>query len=429
MSRVMRHDAPAVPGLGNRFWRLALSGGASNLADGVFKLALPLAAIALTRSPTVVAGLELVRSLPWLLFALPVGALADRLDRRQTMIVANLVRTSLVAVLAAVLHTGSGSIALLYVVAFGTGVAEVFYDTSNQSILPNLVEREQLGRANGRLGAIELGTQQFVGPPLAGLLVGLALAAAFWTTTALWVIAIGALWALRGTFRPTRTTPPATIRADIAEGIRFLMSRPTLRTMAVMVGVANLAASATGAVLVLYAVGTDSILGLSQAQFGLLVLTAAAGSIAVTFVIERLEALVGRARSLTLSVVGMVLLTGTPALTSSVWIIAVAMFVGGACIMTWNIITVSFRQAVTPDDLLGRLNSVYRLLAWGTMPIGAAIGGVIAQAFGLRAVFASMGILTATLFIPNRSISDDRLDQAEHAAPAPLPNRRTRTLS
>ncbi len=421
MNRRMGNGAPAVPGLGNRFWRLALSSGASNLADGVFKLALPLAAIAFTRSPTVVAGLELVRSLPWLLFALPVGALADRVDRRHTMIVANVVRSSLVAVLAAVLHTGSGSIALLYVIAFGSGVAEVFYDTSNQSILPNLVEREQLGRANGRLGAIELGTQQFVGPPLAGLLAGLALAAAFWTTTALWILAIGALWTLRGTFRPKRTTAPATIRADIAEGVRFLMTNPTLRTMAVMVGVANLALSATGAVLVLYAVGSDSILGLSQLQFGLLVLTAAAGSIAVTFVNERLEARLGRAHTLTLTVVGMVLFTGAPAVTSSVWIIASAMFVGGACLMIWNIITVSFRQAVTPDDLLGRLNSVYRLLAWGTMPIGAAIGGVLAQSFGLRAVFASSGVLTATLFIPNRSITDAGLDRAEHAAPDPRP--------
>ena len=97
------------------------------------------------------------------------------------------------------------------------------------------------------------------------------------------------------------------------------------------------------------------------------------------------------------------------------------MFVGGAFIMIWNIITVSFRQAVTPDELIGRLNSVYRLLAWGTMPIGAAIGGAIAQAFGLRAVFTSMGILTTTLLILSRSISDLELDLAELAAPAPHP--------
>ncbi len=409
----------AGSGLGSRFWRLALSSGASNLADGVFKLALPLAAIAFTRSPTLVAGLELARSLPWLLFALPVGAFADRMDRRRTMIVANLTRTTLVAVLAVVLQTASGSIMLLYFVAIGTGIAEVFYDTSSQSILPNLVERGQLGRANGRLGAIELGTQQFVGPPLAGLLVAVALAAAFWTTTALWAIAVAALWALRGSFRPGRIAESTTIRTDIAEGVRFLTASPVLRTMAAMVGVANLASSATGAVFVLYAVGTDSILGLNETQFGFLILSGAAGSIAVTFVNERLEARVGRARALTISVLGMVLFTGAPAITSNIWAIAAAMFLGGALIMLWNIITVSFRQAVTPDHLLGRLNSVYRLLAWGTMPIGAAIGGLIAETLGLRAVFAIMGVVAATIFIPNHTITDAKLHDAESDGPNP----------
>lgn len=413
MNSAVRVPATTESGLGRRFWRLALSAGASNLADGVFKLALPLSAIVYTRSPALVAGLELARSLPWLLFALPVGALADRLDRRRTMIIANVARTSLVATLAVVLQTGNGSIALLYVVAIGSGIAEVFYDTSSQSILPSLVERKQLGRANGRLGAIELGTQQFVGPPLAGILVGVAIAAAFWTTTALWVMAVAALWALRGTFHPKRFIEQTTIRSDIAEGLRFLMARPTLRTMAAMVGVANLASSATGAVLVLYAVGAESILGLSQPEFGFLILTAAAGSIAVTLINEQLQARLGRARTLTISVLGMVLFIGTPAITSSVWIIAVAMFIGGALIMVWNIITVSFRQAVTPDHLLGRLNSAYRLLAWGTMPIGAAVGGLIAEAFGLHAVFASMGVFAATLLIPNYTITDAKLDEAE----------------
>ena len=416
MSRSVRSVLPGRPGLGTRFWRLALSSGTSNLADGVFKLALPLAAIAFTRSPALVAGLELVRSLPWLLFALPVGAFADRMDRRRTMIYANVARTSFVGVLGVVLHTGSGSIALLYVVAIGTGIAEVFYDTSSQSILPSLVDRQELGRANGRLGAIELGAQQFVGPPLAGLLVSAALAAAFWTTTALWGLAVAALWGLRGSFRPERLTQSTSIRADIAEGVRFLMARPMLRTMALMVGVANLASSATGAVLVLYAVGPGSILGLSEAEFGLLILTAAAGSISVTLVNERIETRVGRARTLTIAVLGIIAFIAAPAITTNVWLIAIAMFVGGATIMLWNIITVSFRQAVTPDYLLGRVNSVYRLLAWGTMPIGAAVGAAVAEVLGLRAVYATMGLLAGVLLIANHTITDGKLANAENDA-------------
>lgn len=408
-------------GLGRPFWQLAASSGASNLADGVFKLGLPLAAIVFTRSPTVVAGLEFARSLPWLVFALPVGALADRLDRRHTMIAANIVRATAVAVLAFVLQSGDGSVSILYVVAISTGIAEVFYDTSSQSILPRLVDRDQLGRANGRLGAIELGTQQFLGPPLAGLLVAVAVAAAFWTTTALWAIAIAALWLIRGRFRPERASEPTTIRADIAEGLQFLFSRPTLRTMAAMVGVANLASSATGAVLVLYAVGEESALQLTQTQFGLLFLTAASGSVAITTVNERIERHLGRSRTLTLTVCGMVAFTTIPAATTDVWLIAAVFFVGGALIMAWNIITVSFRQAVTPDHLLGRLNSVYRLLAWGTLPVGAALGGLIAEALGLRAVFASMGVVTALLFIPDRTLTDDALERAEHESTTPVP--------
>lgn len=395
--------------LGGRFWRLACAAGGSNLADGIFKLALPLAAIAFTRSPGLVAGVELVRSLPWLLFALSVGALADRWDRRRTMILANATRTAFIVVLATVFQAGHGSIGLLYIVAIGTGMAEVFYDTSSQSILPSLVDRDQLGRANGRLGAIELGAQQFVGPPLAGVLVGVAAATAFWTTTALWALAVAALWTVHGSFRPQRPTGPTTIRTDISEGVRFLMSRPVLRTMAAMVGVANLAAAATGAVFVLYAVGPGSVLELTDAQFGFLILTAAAGSITSSVLCERIETRIGPARTLTLAVAGMIVFNVTPALTTNVWLIALAMFVGGALIMIWNIITVSFRQAITPDHLLGRVNSVYRLLAWGTMPLGASAGGLIAETLGLRAVYALMGFLAATLLIPNHGITDAKL--------------------
>ena len=412
----------ASTGLGSRFRRLAVSGGASNLADGVFKLALPLAAIVFTRSPTLVAGLELVRSLPWLLLALPVGALTDRLDRRRTMIAANLVRTSAVCILAAVLQTGNGSLPVLYLVAVITGIAEVFYDTSSQTILPSLVDRDQLGRANGRLGAIELGAQQFVGPPLAGLLVGLGGGRRVLDHHR----AVGCSRSLR--WSPSGDLPPGTPGrldddpqrrgrgpalphdpADAAKRWRPWSAWPTSRLRPP----ARSWSSSRW--------GKDSVLGLTQARFGLLFLTSALGSVVITAAIEPIERRLGRSRTLAVSVAGMVLFVATPAVTGSVWLIAVAMFVGGALIMVWNVITVSFRQAVTPDHLLGRLNSVYRLLAWGTMPIGAAVGGLTAEAFGLRAVFASMGVLAALLFLPAATLTDEALDAAERASAGPGP--------
>ncbi|MGB0113581.1 MAG: MFS transporter, partial [Ilumatobacteraceae bacterium] len=168
--------------LGSSFRLLASSSALSNLADGIFKVGLPLVAVQFTRSPALVAGLEMVRSLPWLILALPVGAFTDRLDRRIVMVVANLVRALTLVIPAVALAAGHGSIWMLYLAAAGTGVAEVFYDTSAQSILPNVVQRTQLNRANGRLAAIEQGAQQFVGPPLAGLLVAVGLATVFWTS-------------------------------------------------------------------------------------------------------------------------------------------------------------------------------------------------------------------------------------------------------
>jgi MFS family permease len=403
-------------GLGGPFRLLATSSGLSNLADGIFKLSLPLIAIEFTRSPAVIAGLEMVRSLPWLLCALPVGALADRLDRRRVMVLANLARAALVMVAALVLSADGGSIWMLFLVAAGTGVAEVFYDTSAQSILPNIVPRARLGRANGRLASIELSTQLFIGPPLAGLLVGIALALAFWSSAMVWIGAIVLLWALRGSFRPVRAAVPSTLRADIVEGWRFLIGQPILRSMAVMVGIGNLASSAAGAILVLYVVGEDSAFGLTERQFGFFVLSTAVGSIIASFTAERVQAAIGRARTLTASVFGMTFWVVAPALTTNVWLVVPALAVGGYAIMLWNIPTVSFRQAITPDHLLGRLNSVYRLLAWGTLPLGAILGGLLAEVFGLRAVFLIMGVLSATLLIPNRSITDERMDAAERAA-------------
>ncbi len=409
-------DRRGPGGLSGPFRLLATSSGLSNLADGIFKLSLPLIAIEFTRSPALVAGLETVRSLPWLLFALPVGALADRFDRRRVMVFANLARAALVVVAALVLAADGGSIWMLYVVAAGTGIAEVFYDTSSQSILPNVVPRARLSRANGRLAAIELTAQQFLGPPLAGVLVAIALALAFWSSAMVWIGAIVLLWALRGSFRPERVGEPTTLRADIAEGVRFLLGEPLLRAMAVMVGIANFASSAAGAILVLYAVGDGSALGLTQAQFGVFVLATAVGSIAASFATERVQAALGRARTLTVAVIGMTFWVIAPALTTNAWLVAIGMLVGGFAIMLWNIPTVSFRQTITPDHLLGRLNSVYRLLAWGTMPIGALVGGLLAEAFGLRAVFVVMGVFTLTLLIPNATITDERLDAAERAA-------------
>jgi MFS family permease len=394
------------------------SSGLSNLADGILKVALPLVALRFTDSPTLIAGVVFALTIPWLLLSLPAGALADRYDRRRLMVGANLARGLLLAGLAAALALDVGSVWLLYAVALGVGTAETVHDTSAQSILPQVVGRDQLSRANGRLHAVELTAHQFAGPPLGGILVALGLAAAFTAPAALWLVAAGTLVLVRGRFRTERAAAPTTMRTDIAEGLRFLWRHRTLRTLAAMVGLSNFSTNAAFTVMVLFAVGPASPMGLSEPAYGLLLTATAAGSVLGALTAEHVERLLGRAWSLRVSALAFAVLVGVPALTADPLAVGAGFFVGGVGLSVWNVVTVSLRQRVTPDHLLGRLNSAYRLLAWGTLPLGAAAGGLIAQFFGLTAVFAGMGALALVLFLWQFTLSETDLGGAGRATAA-----------
>jgi MFS family permease len=407
-------NADAQP-LGGAFWRLWTSSGLSNLADGVAKIALPLIAVQFTRSPTLIAGLTFALTLPWLLFALPAGVLADRLDRRRAMIGANLARASLFGALVLAVTTDVASIWILYLVAVGIGIAETLYDTSAQSILPQIVDRPLLSRANGRLYAVEFAANEFVGPPLGGVLVAAGTVVAVAAPGALWMVAVVALMLVPGRFRVERPEP-TTMRADVVEGLRFLWRHRVLRTLALIVGGFNLAANGAFALLVLYAVGPSSTLGLSEPAFGALLTSIALGSLVGSFLAERVQARVGRARSLLVGFVAGACSIAIPGLTTRPHLIAIGFFIGGIGIVIANVVTVSLRQTITPDRLLGRVNSGYRLLAWGSRPIGAAAGGLLAEVLGLRAVFLAMGALAIGLLVGMRVVTDTAMDAAEHDA-------------
>jgi MFS family permease len=401
--------------LGASFWKLLTSSGLSNLADGVFKLALPLVAIRYTQEPVLIAGLSLVASLPWLLFALQAGAIADRLDRRKIMLAANTARAVLLAAVAASVMLGVESIWVLYAVALCIGTAETLYDTSAQSILPQIVGRTQLSRANGRLYAVEMTANQFVGPPLGGLLVAAGAVIAFAVPAGLWLVAVGMLFLVRGNFRVARDAP-ASMRSEIMVGLRFLWKNRVLRTLAFMTGLFNLTSSASFAVFVLYAAGPTSAMGLTDAQVGILFTTTAIGSLLGSFLAEHIERAIGRALSLVVAIVAGALLLATPAFTTNPFIIGAAFFLGGFGVVLWNVVAVSLRQRITPDRLLGRVNSGYRLLAWGTMPLGAAIGGVLGQFLGLPPVFLITGVGTLCLLAFMLRLTDRTMDAAERDA-------------
>jgi MFS family permease len=405
--------------LGLPFWQLWSASTLSNLADGLVKIALPLVTVTLTDSPALVAGVAFAVMLPWLLFALPAGALADRVDRRIAMVTANLARAAAVALLAVAVALGLESsvaaIWTLYVVALLLGTAETVYDTCAQSILPQVVPRDRLLRANGRLLAAELTANEFVGPPLGGLLVAAGVAAAFATPAALWAAAVGALLLLRGGFAVPREEP-TTLRADVAEGLRYLWRHRLLRTLAAMTGLSNFATNATFAVFVLYAVGPDSAMRLTEAAYGLLFATIAAGSLIGALLADPIIRRLGRSRSLALGLLGGVVLVGIPTLTTNSLVIAAVFLIGGLTNALWNVVAVSLRQRITPDRILGRINSSYRLVAWGTRPLGAAAGGLLGEFLGLRAVFGIAAALILATLIGMTQVTDTAISSAEQDA-------------
>jgi MFS family permease len=409
-------------GLGANYWKLWTSSAFSNLADGVFLIALPLLAIRLTDSPILIAGLAIALRLPWLLFVLIAGALADRLDRRRTMLLVQLVRGGIAAGLAAgvlldVISPASPELGLviLYVAGLALGVGETLFDTAAQSVMPSLVRRDQLPTANGRLYAVEIVTNQFVGPPLGGFLVALAMVAAFGLSAVAWLAAALLLFAIVGSFKPVREGPPTRIRSDIGEGLRYLLGHRLLRTLAVMVGVMNLAGSAAMAIFVLYAVQPGPM-GLSEPEFGILLTTGAIGSVAGSVMAGRIVKRFGRARPLVGAIIASSIGIGLPAVTANPFLVGASFVIGGSAAVVWNVITVSFRQGIIPDRLLGRANSVYRLLAWGTQPIGALLGGVLAELFGLQVVFAVGGGMILLLLLARNVLNDEVLNAAEREA-------------
>jgi MFS family permease len=398
--------------LGPNYRRLWASSAAANLADGIFTVALPLMAVSLTTSPALIAGVAIAGRLPWLVFVLIAGALADRLDRRITMRNVQLLRVAIVGLMVGLALAGQLSLPVLYVAAFVLGVGETLFDTAAQSIMPNIVTREQLSLANGRLYAIEMIMNQFVGPPLGGLLMAVSVPLALTGSVLGYLLAALGLAGVVGSFRAAPGAPGASMRADIREGLGYLLHHRVLRALAVMVAVDNLITSAVLAVFVLFAL--DSVhMDLDGFGYGVLMTGIAAGAIAGAISEPALDRRLGRSNVLFLTVIGTSASMLVPALTGNPVAVFVALAIAGTMMMWWNVITVSLRQRITPDRLLGRVNASYRLFAWGAMPIGALLGGLIAEAFGIVSVFVVAGLANLGLLAFRMVLTDSAIDAAE----------------
>ncbi len=391
--------------LGADFTKLWTASAVSNIGDGVTMAAGPLLIASITADPALVGGAVFIQQLPWLLFSLISGAYVDRLDRRKLIVIVNTLRAVALTALTVAVATDNVTVTVVYVVFFLLGTGETLADTASGAFLPAIVAPDRLATANARLMATFTIANQFVAKPLGAWLFVIAAAAPFGVNALTFATAA----ALVATIRPIPIPPPTprtSLRADIAEGVRWLWQHRLLRTLAVSMGLANVAFCAAFATLILYA---RQRLGLSDVGYGFLLTTFAIGGLLGTALAPRLQKTFGASTLLRAGLVVEVITHTTLAVTTTPLVAAGILIVFGTHTMVWGVIVVTLRQQVVPHNLLGRVGSVYYLLDVGGAAFGSLLGGLLARTWGLTTPFwiaaAVMAIIATAAWRPLRQAS------------------------
>ena len=400
-----RSNSRGLPHQFNLLWGAT---GLSNIGDGLRVVALPLLATSITTDPRLIAGVTIAERIPWLLFILPGGAWADRYDRRRLRMWLDVARALVMAALVAVVVTHRVSMVAIYVVAALLASAEAVVDSSSMALVPATVDHRDLERAGGRLTSTELATNDLIGPPLGGLLFGLAVAVPFGIDAVSFAGAALLMSLMTGTYSSGADRAPGTaLRAEIADGFRWLWSDRLLRRLATISTALGTASYIGNSVFVLFARET---LGLSAFGYGLLLVPGAIGGILGSLLAPRLRRFPLRF-VLSLSVLGSGLTTWLMSGASHPAIVASLAAASLGFVMIWNVLTVALRQRMIPNDRLGRVGASYRFLVFLGMPFGALVGGLLANALSIRAaIFVSGSVLVfIALVIPTLLRDADRV--------------------
>lgn len=378
-----------------KFW---IGQSVSKFGDQFNLLALPLLILALTHSPFALGIAEAANLVPYLLLGLPAGALIDRLPRRIVMIICDIARTLIFAALTVLLLTGwltAATVWAIYVAIALTSVATIFFDMAYLTAVPAIVSPAQLLTANSALQASE-STAQFAGPPLAGFIFqAIGAAYALLGDALSFIVSVVSLALIPHNFRaaatqaapqPTRTS----IWRDIGEGMRFVWKQPVLRWTMLLIAVSNFCSNAT---FPLWLFRMQDRLHYSAGLIGLILAFMAVGGILGSFAAGRFRRWFGMLPIALVAVMieGLVFLTY--AFVSQPWLFMLAMLVLGAGVVMININILTLRQSITPDEMMGRMQSVVRVIAWSLIPAGALVGTALAGPVGLTPVIVSAGAL------------------------------------
>ncbi|MFJ4919114.1 MFS transporter [Streptomyces sp. NPDC088725] len=385
-----RGGAPAWRGGFGRLWSAAV---VSRCGDSLRAAAMPLLAASLTDDPLLIASVTACGYLPWLLFGLLGGAVADRVDQRRAMWTVDLLRSLLMAAFAAAVALGHASIALLLALAFVLTTLQTLFDNAATALLPSLVKPHELGSANARLMTGQQIAGGFVATPLVPALLLVGVAAPYAADAATYALAALLVFSLRAAApeRAPRKTG-STLRGEIADGIRVLAADRVLRGLCLATMLCNIGMSALIATLVLHVTGW---LHAGNAGYALVIAAYGAGSVAGGLLTGRVTARTGRVRSVFLAgavQIGVLVVLGT---VRQLWAATAALLVFGVAGMVWNVSQRTLMQERAPADMLGRISSAYRTLAVGGAPLGALLGGAVAAGWGLN----SPALLAAGFFV------------------------------
>jgi len=379
----------------------------SVFGTSITQLALPLiAATTLEVSPFEFGLLTTIEFLPFILFSLPAGVWVDRLRRRPILIAGDIGRAIAIVSIPLAFYLDALTIWQLYVAGFATGIFTVFFDVAYMSYLPSVVERDELVEGNSKL-EITRSAAQILGPGAAGILIGL-LRAPF----AMLLDAVSYLLSAVFVFWIRRPEPPIeahdeaahgpkpSMLAEIRVGLRYVTGHKWLRYIAATTGTSNFFGNLSGAILILYLTRER---GLGPEAIGFAFSVGSVGVLAAALVTSRLTARVGVGRMLVLTSLGFSL-AGLPiafAPDSLIWqAVALSGFFGGFASVGWNINQVSLRQAITAPRMQGKMNATMRFIVWGTMPIGAILGGALGGLIGLQETIIVGAIGGLFAFVP-----------------------------
>jgi MFS family permease len=377
--------APRTP-LGPAFANIFTANLVSSLGDGIVRTAVPLLAVTLTRDALLISGIAALAMLPWLLFAIPSGILIDKIDRRAAMALANTVRGLLGVTLLVLVATGTLTIWSLYGVTFVAGIAETVYDGAIRAVVPGIVEKSNLPRANGRIEAGETVVLNFLSAPFTSVLFGISVLIPLGVNVAAYAVAIVLAVLLPVAASGRQFAVVRAVGADapprepwwrqFIEGFRFITANRMLVTLWLLSTFTGLAISAATASFVLYLVQR---VGLPPSLFGVFLLSGAAGAIIGSLVVDRVKRLLGAGLTMAIGNVIFSVSIFAIGLAPQLWLAALGFFLSSVGVILWNVLVMSLRQSIIPGRLLGRVHGTWRTLLWGAMPIGSVLGGLLGR--------------------------------------------------